>query len=227
MFRNLRWITLGVFIGLSVGVILALAAATNLDRLVLGSDNYGTDPNPTADITLQYDEYITNATDGTIDFGAADLITTGTFTYGAGAHKEYTDTVTLTAAQVKLLYTTPITLIAAPGAGYAIQFLDALLFLDHGGTDYTGVAAGEDLTISYTNAAGEAVALIETDPFMIASADAWRYCTPSGSADNADNAYIIPVANALLCIHMLVGNIATGDSPLKLAIHYKVVPTVL
>ncbi len=39
-------------------------SATNFDRLVLGSANYGTDPNPTADITFQNDEYISNATDG-------------------------------------------------------------------------------------------------------------------------------------------------------------------
>ncbi len=63
--------------------VIVFAAATNYDRLVLGSGNYGTDPNPTADITLQNDEYITNSTDGQISFGAANLLTTGTL--GAGA----------------------------------------------------------------------------------------------------------------------------------------------
>lgn len=58
--------------------------ATNLDRLVLGSANYGTDPNPTADITLQNDEYISNAVNGQIDFGAANLTTTGTLSGAAG-----------------------------------------------------------------------------------------------------------------------------------------------
>lgn len=55
-------------------------SATNFDRLVLGSGNYGTDPNPTADLTLQNGEFITNSTDGTIGFGSANILTTGTIT---------------------------------------------------------------------------------------------------------------------------------------------------
>jgi hypothetical protein len=71
--------------GLGIGLVtvLLIAAASNYDRLVLGSGNYGTDPNPTADITLQNDEYISNYTNGTIDFGAAILATTGALNGGA------------------------------------------------------------------------------------------------------------------------------------------------
>ncbi|MFX0184090.1 MAG: hypothetical protein ACFE95_13490 [Candidatus Hodarchaeota archaeon] len=58
---------------------MAAGQASNFARIVLGTSNYGTDPNTTADITLQNDEYITNSTDGTIDFGAATLSTTGNF----------------------------------------------------------------------------------------------------------------------------------------------------
>lgn len=55
-----------------------LAGATNFDRLVLGSGNYSTDPNTTADITLQNDEYISNVTDGTLLLSAATLDVNGT-----------------------------------------------------------------------------------------------------------------------------------------------------
>jgi len=77
-----RQLTAGFLIALlMVGVLGNTGAlqwgATNFDRIVLGSGNYETDPNITADITLQNDEYITNGTDGTIDFGAANLLTTG------------------------------------------------------------------------------------------------------------------------------------------------------
>ena len=51
--------------------------ANNLDRIVLGSANYGSDPNPTADITLQNGAYISNATSGTIDFGTANFKKSG------------------------------------------------------------------------------------------------------------------------------------------------------
>lgn len=66
---------------LITGALLAWASgATNFTRLVLGESNYGTDPAPTADIVLQNDEYISNSSDGTISFGAANLTTTGTIT---------------------------------------------------------------------------------------------------------------------------------------------------
>jgi hypothetical protein len=61
--------------------IILLAAATNLDRLVLGSGNYGTDPNTTADITFQNDEYISNYVDGVLDAGSANLTSDGTNTF--------------------------------------------------------------------------------------------------------------------------------------------------
>jgi len=56
----------------------------------------------------------------------------------------YEKIVELTAAQILLMYTTPVELVEAPGAGKVIQFLSAALFLDHSGTDF---AAGGDLKI--------------------------------------------------------------------------------
>lgn len=70
---------IGLMVILCALIVYALSppGATNFDRIVLGSGNYGEDPNTTADITFQNDEYITNSTDGTLDFGAANLTTTG------------------------------------------------------------------------------------------------------------------------------------------------------
>ena len=64
-------------------IVLALVGfsyygATNFDRIVLGSGNFGEDPNTTADITGQNDEYISNYSNGTWDFGSATLSTSGT-----------------------------------------------------------------------------------------------------------------------------------------------------
>ena len=62
-------------------ILLGAALAgrnTNFTRIVLGDSNRGLDPNPTADITLQNQEYISNYVDGQISFGAANLVTTGT-----------------------------------------------------------------------------------------------------------------------------------------------------
>lgn len=62
---------------LFIGAGKAYFGATNFDRIVLGESNFGEDPNSTADITGANDEYISNATNGTWDFGAAGLTTTG------------------------------------------------------------------------------------------------------------------------------------------------------
>lgn len=66
-----------------LGAGRAYFGATNFDRLVLGTGNFGTDPNPTADLTFQNDEFVKNSTDGTLDFGAAILATTGALDGGA------------------------------------------------------------------------------------------------------------------------------------------------
>jgi hypothetical protein len=67
---------------LGVGFIMG-GGASNFDRLVLGEANFGEDPNTTADITGQNDEYISNYVNGQWNFGAANLVTTGTINTGA------------------------------------------------------------------------------------------------------------------------------------------------
>lgn len=59
------------------GVIADRMGATNFDRIVLGEGNFGTDPNTTADITGQNDEYLTNYTDGSWDIGSANFLLSG------------------------------------------------------------------------------------------------------------------------------------------------------
>lgn len=124
--------------------------------------------------------------------------------------------VTVSSAELLALFTTPKTLVAAPGAGLAIVPVDASLFLDYGSTPYDGVAAGEDLAFKYTDASGGQLASVETDGFLTLSADAHREVIFTGT--------VTPTANAALVLHMLVGNIATGNSPLKVRVRYRVVP---
>jgi len=97
-----RWI-LFVAISLLMFFGFALSGATNFDHLVLGTGNYGTDPNPTADVTLQNDEYITNSVDGTIDFGAADLATSGTATFTSIGAGTLTGSLTATDSTISVI----------------------------------------------------------------------------------------------------------------------------
>ena len=123
--------------------------------------------------------------------------------------------LTVTTSQVLALNGTPITTVPAPGAGKAIVPVFALAFLDFNSVAYNGIAAGEDLALRYTDGSGEIAAQIEATGFLDASADAHRVAQFSG--------LFIPVANAPLVLHMLSGNIATGNSPLKLKLFYRTV----
>lgn len=119
--------------------------------------------------------------------------------------------VTLTAAQVKALNATPITLVAAPAAGTANVLLDVQFFLDYNSAAYAGIAAGEDLAVRYTNGSGDILATIEATGFLDATADAFRFQTVVATS-------ITPAAAAAIVLHMIAGEIITGDSPLKVRI---------
>lgn len=123
--------------------------------------------------------------------------------------------ITVTTEELLALNTTPKALVAAPGAGKAIVPVDALMFLDYETTAYDGIAAGEDLAMRYTDGSGNIAAQVETTGFLDASADAHRAAVFSG--------LITPTANAALVLHMTSGNIATGDSPLKVQVRYRIV----
>lgn len=123
--------------------------------------------------------------------------------------------VTVSSAEMLALNATPKTLIAAPGGGKALILVAAELWLDYGSAAYAGIAAGEDLTIKVSNAAGATLATIETTGFLDATANAFRYVEPTTTAART------PVANAPLVLHLLTGEITTGDSPLKLRLLYR------
>lgn len=126
-----------------------------------------------------------------------------------------TKIVTVSSAALLALNATPATLVAAPGAGKALILVGAELWLDYGGTAYAGIAAGEDLAIKYSDAAGATLATVEATGFLDATADAFRYVAPTTTAA------FTPVADAPLVLHMLTGEIITGNSPLKLRVLYR------
>lgn len=126
--------------------------------------------------------------------------------------------VLVTTGQVLALNATPKTLVAAPGAGYYLEFVRAYIFLDFNATAYGGIAAGEDLSIKYTDGSGaKASADIEATGFLDATADALVMAHPADAP--------VCVANAALVLHLLTGEVATGDSPLKVRVLYRKIQT--
>lgn len=139
----------------------------------------------------------------------------------ADAAPLYYAEVTVSSAELLALNATPKQLVAAPGSGLMLVPELAVLFLDYNSAAYDGIAAGEDLTLRYTNASGALVATVETDPFLAATADAVRVVWPTTAAA------LTPVANAALVLHLSSGEIATGNSPLKVRVYYRVLPATL
>jgi len=77
--------------------------------------------------------------------------------------------VTLTAAQVQALVTTPITLVSAPGTGMIVSILSATCYLDYNSVAYT---TGADILIEYgtsTIVTFDGVLALTADTVMVAS----------------------------------------------------------
>lgn len=135
-------------------------------------------------------------------------------------HTQHAD-VLVTSAQVLALNATPITIVTAPGASLGLIFEGGVIHKP-AGTAYAGVAAGEDLSVKYTDESGAEVAQCETTGFLDQATAQTRYVHPHSAASGASQ--ITPVANAVLVLHLLVGEITTGDSPLHVRYLYRVVP---
>jgi hypothetical protein len=129
--------------------------------------------------------------------------------------------VTITAAQVLALNATPQTLIPAPGAGFAL-LLESVAVTKPAGTAYAGIAAGEDLSVRYTNGSGAELAQIETTGFLDQATAQTRTAYPYRAASAISSQ--TPLANAAIVLHLLVGEITTGDSPLNVLVNYRIVP---
>ena len=133
---------------------------------------------------------------------------------------------TVTTAQVLALFATPIEIAPAPAAGFANIFRRAGIF-KAAGTAYSGIAAGENLAIGYTNAAGLVVSPeIETVGFLDQTSAEFRWVEKRAVALGVVGD-IEPTAAANLVIKLEDAEIATGDSDLIVWCYYDVVPIVL
>lgn len=121
--------------------------------------------------------------------------------------------LTLTSAQILALNTTPIALIPAPGAGYAISVLEAVAVLTFKTTAYTGT---NDLNLNYTNGSGVAVtAAFPHATFM--NGGATNYYKVDSVANN------VITANAAVVANVPTANPAAGDSTITIDVAFRVV----
>ncbi len=124
----------------------------------------------------------------------------------------FEDTVVVTSAEILALFSTPIELIAAPGANkyLILEFIEA--FNDHGGTDYANVdGTGVDVLYNGGVTAGNL-----TQGWAQASAD--QLATPLAHAAQES----IPV-NTAIDIQALVANPTLGDGDWRIHLTWRVV----
>jgi hypothetical protein len=132
----------------------------------------------------------------------------------------------ITAAQVLTLNATPVVLIPAPGAGRFV-LPDITIFFKSAGTAYAGIAVGEDLALRYTNGSGTILQASETTGFLDQATAQTRVVTGLQSAAATGLFEVAPTANAAIVVHMLAGEITTGNSPIRIRTYYRVLPSTL
>lgn len=126
--------------------------------------------------------------------------------------------VTLTSAQLLALQTTPITVIAAPGANKAV-LIESVELRHAGGTAYANIAAGDDIFLKYTDGSGaQCFTTLETTGLLDQTTAQIRHYP-----NNTIGAHT-PVANAVV-VASLGGAIDTGNFDLILRIRYRIVAT--
>lgn len=126
--------------------------------------------------------------------------------------------VSLTSANLQAMYTTPVTVVAAPGStAYALDFLSAVLVYDSTATAYT---SGGVITINYSGGAACSSNLAAT--FLTGAGDK----VYNMQKLNAAGGYTMPV-NTALVITNASGAFATGTGVCTLYIKYRVITTGL
>jgi hypothetical protein len=152
------------------------------------------------------------------------LIKDGGITLASGAGivlsptvKRYTADVAVTSANLLAMYTTPVDVVAAPGAGYALDFVGAVLICD----DATDYANGGVITINY-GSGGAAVSTNLAATFLTGNGDkVWNL-----QKLNAAGGYTMPV-NTSLAITNATAPFITGTGVCRLKITYDVITTGL
>lgn len=162
------------------------------------------------------------------DIDASGLeLNAGTFDF-RGVNAYAMQETSVSSAQVLALNATPITVVAAPGAGNAVVVDFVQLFVDFNAAAYAGIAAGEDIVLVYSGGAVEASSHCETTGLMDATADRVGYCPGLGANGAvAGTTNLTAQANTAVDITILTGEIITGDSPLKVRVFYRIVPVDL
>lgn len=126
--------------------------------------------------------------------------------------REYEIDRLLTDAEVTTMYTTPVTLVAAPGAGYVIEITNDPIFITKYGTAaFTGGG-----TITLRNGSTSITAALSTANSLLATADRVAFV---GMLDTANG--IVLTDNGTINITNATGVFVKGTSTSTLRVRFK------
>lgn len=141
-------------------------------------------------------------------------------TFQAAGGALSTASVTLTSAQVKALHATPITLVAAPGAGKAILVFTSIAQLNYGGTNAFVNSGGFPINIFYGNGTTSGITgaglLANTQITATSNQFAQGYSQNNSASSVALNAAVVVSQGSATEI---TGN-AAGDNTIDVQIWY-------
>jgi len=155
-----------------------------------------------------------------VDTGKVLVDETVTATGAAADSLLLTDTVNLTAAEVKALNASPKSLIATPGADKFIEVMSLVLILDYGSEVFTETA--DNLVLQYGTSGDDITAAIEMTGFIDQAADTIMAVYPihpwtaNAAADIVNNAVVLYNTN-----DEIAGN-ASNDGQLTCKITYRI-----
>lgn len=126
----------------------------------------------------------------------------------------YEKIIDISSTEIKLLVTAPKLLVAAPGSGQVLEFVSAVMFLDHdGGSDYD---TNTNLTVQTVTGNTTLSGAVTGANFLHQSADAYtiihKLITAAGIVLNVNDGLEL----------IAVGVPATGTSPMKIKIAYRI-----
>ena len=121
--------------------------------------------------------------------------------------------VVLSSANVLALNATPITLVAAQGAGTFIIVDSIAAFLDYGSVAYVSANA---LEFRYTDGSGAKVTEDMSAAFLTAAADTSREV-------KGIQTELTPAGNAPVVVSVPTADPTTGDSPITFRVTYRVI----
>jgi hypothetical protein len=133
----------------------------------------------------------------------------------------HTDTIFISNAEIKALQGTPVDLVAAPGSGYGLEFISAVLFLDYGSSQLT--ESSDDLVIQFGSGT-DVSGTITASGFVTAAADT---VAVTGAVDVVGTATSSIANDELELINSGNGDYGTGDSTMTVIITYRIHKTGL